>query len=76
MSGDDLPGTLPDLADPATLGCLLALVRDAWNDPDLVTRKSPQYDERGWTVESSRGFVSIGQTAEAAALVAALEAAP
>jgi hypothetical protein len=25
-------GWRPDLADPATLGCLLALVREAWGD--------------------------------------------
>ena len=26
---------LPDLRDPATLGCLLALVREAWGNPRL-----------------------------------------
>lgn len=26
--------SVPDLADPATLGCLLALVREAWGDPE------------------------------------------
>jgi hypothetical protein len=26
-------GRLPDLEDPATLGCLLALVREAWDRP-------------------------------------------
>lgn len=25
----------PDLSDPATLGCLLALVREAWNDAEM-----------------------------------------
>ena len=29
------PDPLPDLQDPATLGCLLALVREAWGDPAI-----------------------------------------
>jgi hypothetical protein len=31
---------LPDLADPATLGCLLALVREAWRCPTVYVRQS------------------------------------
>jgi len=48
---------LPDLEDPATLGCLLELVRRAWHNPraDVLPYTSLPY---------------------AAALVAALEAAP
>ena len=34
--GDDLP----DLTDPATLGCLLALVRAAWRCPTVYVRQS------------------------------------
>jgi len=34
------PGMLPDLADPATLGCLLALVREAWRCPTVYARQS------------------------------------
>ena len=59
-SGDELDEALspmPDLTDPATLGCLLSLVRDAWDEPLAWV-----YYEHGAT--------------EAAALVAALEAAP
>jgi len=35
----DDPG-LPDLTDPATLGCLLALVREAWRCPTAYVRQS------------------------------------
>jgi hypothetical protein len=34
------PGQLPDLTDPATLGCLLALVREAWRCPTAHVRQS------------------------------------
>lgn len=30
----------PDLTDPATLGCLLALVREAWRCPTVYVRQS------------------------------------
>jgi len=70
------PG-LPDLTDPATLGCLLALVREAWGMPTgiAVTYSS---DEGLWGVSWSGathgGWCGRGET-EAEALVAALEAA-
>jgi hypothetical protein len=35
----DDPG-LPDLADPATVGCLTHLVRTAWNAPRALVRRS------------------------------------
>lgn len=35
----DGPG-LPDLTDSATLGCLLALVREAWRCPTVYVRQS------------------------------------
>jgi hypothetical protein len=31
---------IPDLTDPATLGCLLALVREAWRCPTVYVRQS------------------------------------
>jgi hypothetical protein len=72
---------LPDFQDPATLGCLLALVREAWADECA----GHTYDEfgHGWFFKSrvrdgDGGNVRIlGQfRSEAEALVAALEAAP
>ena len=67
---------LPDLTDPATLGCLLALVREAWGDPRASTNASPYGDGR-WAVVDSKAirFYAWG-TSEAEALVAALESAP
>ncbi len=67
----DFPAALPDLADPATLGCLLALVREAWGDSGATT-----YNEKGrWGCSMGDGCTGLFPT-EAAALVAALEAAP
>jgi hypothetical protein len=61
---------LPDLTDPATLGCLLALVREAWGDPYAAC-----YGCAGRWWVSVNGRTYDGGT-EAEALVAALEAAP
>jgi hypothetical protein len=61
---------LPDLSDPATLGCLLSLVREAWGKPNLYARPEGDY-WRMWAEEPG-AFVF---TTEAAALVAALEGA-
>lgn len=68
------PAMLPDLADPATLGCLLALVREAWGDPLAYTMAC--YGR--WTLCSDRDEeIDPGDgPTEAEALVAALEAAP
>jgi len=62
------PTMVPDLTDPATVGCLLALVREAWDDRYLCASVSPR---KLWLVD---GW-SLHDT-EAEALVAALEAAP
>ena len=69
-------GKLPDLSDPATMGCLLALIREAWGDGVYLLPDS------GWYVKGARvkngSTISLGICAdtEAAALVAALDAAP
>lgn len=63
----------PDPRDPATVGCLLALVREAWRTPDACL----YYRDDGWHVGS---YLDDSETdpfdTEAEALVAALEAAP
>ena len=63
---------LPDLTDPATLGCILALVREAWGDPRLVVIYHGEAAYPG----QSEGWGYSRSASEAEALVAALEAAP
>jgi hypothetical protein len=74
---DGVP-VLPDLTDPATLGCLLALVREAWGMPTGIT-VTYSSDEGLWGVSWSGathgGCCGRGET-EGEALVAALESAP
>ena len=82
---------IPDLTDPATLGCLLYLVREAWPDEwtDYAVPVHDGFD--GWTFGVITRNAGPGQVnvitvfassvfpwhpSEAAALVAALEAAP
>lgn len=71
---------IPDLTDPATLGCLLALVREAWGDPlgYLVPLSGGRWGwESAMTVDAVlRQPVAVRGDTEAEALVAALEAAP
>lgn len=75
---------LPDLTDPATLGCLLALVREAWNDPGIACVTSSYINGRYHRrVVDGHHHGSTFQTmsqatysTEAEALVAALEASP
>ncbi|MEN9785525.1 MAG: hypothetical protein RLZZ299_789 [Pseudomonadota bacterium] len=65
-------GYLPDLTDPATLGCLLALVREAWSNAIVIRIGNGWFhvevDERDWYDHNTSSLL--------AALVAALEAAP
>ena len=70
------PGRIPDLTDPATLGCVPALVREAWELPVAV-----------WYPKDGGSCVGVGRmpirpgriwtrASLAEALVAALEVAP
>ena len=67
------PHMLPDLTDPATVGCLLALVREA-HGRHCYTQACGGY----WTVQREDTEHAWGDhcDTEAEALVAALEAAP
>jgi hypothetical protein len=71
---------LPDLTDPATLGCLLALVREALDD-ECACVFPIDYGPGGvrWVARLTAGGRDMTQrvhVTEAEALVAALEAAP
>lgn len=68
---------LPDLTDPATLGCILSLVREEWADPEAHLALGAA----GWVLLSGESRVatvvypfSAGRT-EPEALIKALEAA-
>ena len=75
-------GELPDLTDPATIGCLLALVREAWGDDGITTSCTRCGGGTGWSVHRSSpvdgvsALVPILSESEATVLVCALEAAP
>jgi hypothetical protein len=67
---------LPDLSDPATVGCLLALVRVAYADPYASVWYSSDHNHSGdrWSYYS-KAFSFTGHATEAEALVVALESA-
>lgn len=74
-------GSFPDFTDPATLGCLLALVREAWTSPHASVLSPKAHDSKHpgligrWVVRSG-GVLCFSGATEAEALVTALEAAP
>ena len=77
-----VPDSLPDLRDPATLGCLLALVREAWGPEATVSVNISGF----WAVGGARiqkgksagHTINLGiwKPTELDALVSALEVAP
>ena len=69
---DPLDDDIPDLSDPATVGALLGLVRDAWQDPSTGIYKHG----RRWCVIMGGRCEDFFADTEAEALVSALEAAP
>ena len=77
-------GSVPNLRDPATLGCLLALVREAWGRPALAASPAGAPDGSvSWCVEAldpddGDGYHALTprRATEAEALVDALEEAP
>jgi hypothetical protein len=76
------PGALPDFGDPATLGCVLELVRQAWGDPMIsVWHGDPDWPT--WYAGRPDRCAGIqhlpgdpGGDSEAEALLRALECAP
>ena len=69
---DSSGSCLPDLTDPATLGCLLALVREAHGQTTLSPVSG---GKRRWFL-ADYGTTALQGESEAELLVAALEAAP
>jgi hypothetical protein len=76
---DQNDGEVPDLTDPATLGCLLALVREAWKGYRLWLEwndEGQNYQLAWWREFDKGSHQHVWVVTEAEALVAALEAAP
>ena len=63
---------VPDLSDPATLGCLLTLVRDAHRDAYAYA----SFHDDGWGVFDWGDLLIAEGRSEQEALIKALEAAP
>lgn len=79
-SHDPKEHLLPDLADPATLGCVLALVREAWGAPYASAHASRTLDRdfnsHGWVWSIRLHDRTFYGLTEAEALITALDSAP
>ena len=78
MKGVEEAGFLPDLSDPATLGCLLHLVREATGEHSSASwypGGKHDYPHWAWYSDDCYGKLCEGAT-EAECLVKVLEAAP
>jgi len=73
--GLDRATAFPDLIDPATLGCLLALVREARGEPTYLPTCLDVHDE-AWVVRPPGPWRQTRYESYASVLLAALEAAP
>lgn len=62
----------PDLSDPATLGCVLHLVRQARKEPDWFPTSLYDGAETYWVVETPSKVRQTSYESEASVLVAAL----
>lgn len=71
MTALHMPDQLPDLTDSATLGCLLALVREAWGEVMISANATVD----GWVVNAPLARNLACCDTEVEALVVALEAA-
>ena len=63
--------SIPDLSDPATLGCLLAQAREAWRNNGSATETTV-----GWRYYSTGGAIRGQGPSEGEAIAAAILAAP
>ena len=56
IPSDPLPETLPDLTDPATVGCIAHLARAAWRNPGLTIEYRDVVDPRRWICGNLPGY--------------------
>jgi hypothetical protein len=76
-NGDEWDADIvPAMHDAATLGCLMAIVREAWAPERLVVLQSDDGQWGMWIRFQPMPVRVVSAATEAEAIVAALEAAP